>query len=64
MTGKLSKNFHGVGIGPLSKILAVNVVVKEYLERRFAEPVLFLFLPEMGLLGIQANSKKNPSIFL
>ena len=24
MTGKLSKNFHGVGIGPLSKILAVN----------------------------------------
>ena len=32
MTGKLSKNFHGVGIGPLSKILAVNrnliVVVK------------------------------------
>ena len=25
MTGKLSKNFHGVGIGSLSKILAVNV---------------------------------------
>ena len=25
MTGKLSKNFHGVGIGPLSKILAVKV---------------------------------------
>ena len=24
MTGELSKNFHGVGIGPLSKILAVN----------------------------------------
>ena len=24
MTGKLSKNFHGVGIGPLSKILAVQ----------------------------------------
>ena len=24
MTGKLSKNFHGVGIGPLSKILAVK----------------------------------------
>ena len=24
MTGALSKNFHGVGIGPLSKILAVN----------------------------------------
>ena len=24
MSGKLSKNFHGVGIGPLSKILAVK----------------------------------------
>ena len=24
MTGRLSKKFHGVGIGPLSKILAVN----------------------------------------
>ena len=24
MTGRLSKNFHGVGIGPLSKMLAVN----------------------------------------
>ena len=27
MTGKLSKNFHGVGIGPLSKIYAVKVLV-------------------------------------
>ena len=26
MTGKLSKNFHGVGIGPLSNILAVNSI--------------------------------------
>ena len=25
MTFELSKNFHGVGIGPLSKILAVNI---------------------------------------
>ena len=24
MTGKLCKNFHGIGIVPLSKILAVN----------------------------------------
>ena len=24
MTGKLSKNFHGVGIGPLSNMLAVK----------------------------------------
>ena len=28
MTGKLSKNFHGVGIGPLSKILAVKSQLK------------------------------------
>ena len=28
MTGKLSKNFHGVGIGPLSKILAVKAYSK------------------------------------
>ena len=26
MTGKLSKNFHGVGIGPFSKILAVKIL--------------------------------------
>jgi hypothetical protein len=25
MTGELSKNFHGVGIGPLSKILDVKI---------------------------------------
>ena len=36
----------------------LNVVVKEYLKRRFAEPVKFLFLLEMGLLSIHANSKK------
>ena len=28
MTGELSKNFHGVGIGPLSKILAVKRISK------------------------------------
>ena len=27
MTGRLSKNFHGVGIGPLSKILAVKAIL-------------------------------------
>ena len=27
MTGKLSMNFHGVGIGPLSKILAVKILL-------------------------------------
>ena len=28
MTGRLSKNFHGVGIGPLSKILAVKTLLE------------------------------------
>ena len=30
MTGKLSKNFHGVGIGPLSNIL---VVKRDYVKK-------------------------------
>ena len=30
MTGKLSKNFHRVGIGPLSKILAVKNCLRKY----------------------------------
>ena len=30
MTGKLSKNFHGVCIGPLSKIYAVNVFIGDF----------------------------------
>ena len=30
MTGKLSKNFHGVGIGPLSNILAVKSLPNAY----------------------------------
>ena len=35
MTGRLSKNFHGVGIAPLSKILAV----KSFLLYNFQEKV-------------------------
>ena len=34
MIGKLSENFHGVGIGPLSKILAVKKNIREK-KRRF-----------------------------
>ena len=29
MTGKLSKNFHGVGIGPPSKVLAVKKKIQQ-----------------------------------
>ena len=38
MTDELSKKFHGVGIGPLSKILAVKLIVDCTLE-------LHAFLP-------------------
>ena len=37
MTFELSKNFHGVGIGPLSKILAVNNKSKAHLTLFFLE---------------------------
>ena len=33
MTGKLSKNFHGVGIGPLSKILAIKGLFTNYVDK-------------------------------
>ena len=41
MTGKLSKNFHGVGIGPLSNILAVKGLVIF-----FKDQLIFLNLSE------------------
>ena len=36
MTGEPAKNFHGVGIGPLSKILAVKSKMKSEKPTRFA----------------------------
>jgi hypothetical protein len=35
------------------------VVTKEIVERRDGEPIKFLFLPKMGLLGSQAGNEKN-----
>ena len=35
MTGKLSKNFHGVGIGPLSKIYSVKYATKKQSTKKF-----------------------------
>ena len=35
MTGKQSKNFHGVGIGPLSKILTVKYLLTYYGNQKF-----------------------------
>ena len=44
MTGGLSKNFHGVGIGPLSKILAVKLSEKSCKQGKKRETYdLFVF---------------------
>ena len=40
MTGELSKKFHGVGIGPLSNILAVKIK-KDFLSSYLLDLVLF-----------------------
>ena len=40
--------------------MSIIVFIKEIVERRHKEPIKFLFLPKMGLLGSQAsNEKKN-----
>ena len=36
-----------------------NHLNKEIVERKHGEPIKFLFLPKMGLLGIQASNEKN-----
>jgi hypothetical protein len=35
-----------------------HVLIKEIVERRHGEPIKFLFLPKMGLLGSQAGNEK------
>ena len=49
MTGQLSKNFHEVGIGPLSKILAVKLLTtrNKILALQSKSPVLQLTTPCM-----------------
>ena len=37
---------------------AGTALAKEYIERRLIEPVKFLLLPKMGLLGSIASTKK------
>ena len=32
---------------------------KEIVERRYGEPIKFLFLPKIGLLGSQASTEKK-----
>ena len=38
---------------------AEYVHIKEIVERRHGEPIKFLFLPKMGLLGSQASTEKK-----
>ena len=44
MTGKLSKNFHGVGIGPLSKMYAVKYFLMQF---------MFVYFHKNGLDAIK-----------
>ena len=36
-----------------------RIAIKEIVERRHREPIKFLFLPKMGLLGSQASTEKK-----
>ena len=52
--------------GYFKKYVMVNTIFvwlivegKEIVERRHGEPIKFLFLPKMGLLGSQAGKEKN-----
>ena len=51
MTGKLSKNFHGVAVGPLSNILAVK-------EEGWKKVLLLL----LKVNSITANQKFVPQV--
>ena len=43
MTGGLSKNFHGVGIGPLSEILAVKCIPNNKQANEFRKSLVPLY---------------------
>ena len=49
----LSKTFEG------KYMLKYAKTTKEIVERRHGEPIRFLFLRKMGLLGSQASNEKN-----
>ena len=53
MTGGLSKNFHGVGIGPLSKILAVK-----YLSKSISFIYEWFFHCFLGILFLPRKSSR------
>ena len=61
MTFELSKNFHGVGIGPLSKILAVKIFALQFMPLIF-KPIAGvekIFLIKSVLLSFARLFSKN-----
>ena len=63
MTDKLSKNFHGVGIGPLSKILAVkSLTISNYIpwDQNSSGIELYLNFPkELSMYISKPNLTQN-----
>ena len=47
MTGKLSENFHGVGIGPLSKILAVKYRLNRFITHYLSTMYVCILLDDL-----------------
>ena len=47
------------GLGFQKKLRTFKVVYKEIVEKRHGEPIKFIFLSKMGLLGSQASNEKN-----
>ena len=43
----------------LLEIESLQGIIKEIVERRHGEPIKFIFLPKMGLLGNQAGKEKK-----
>ena len=63
MTFELSKNFHGVGIGPFSKILAVKVISPNsmaFSEYRYFIKIAFLEINSTH--GATSECKKIPMV--
>ena len=59
MTGGLSKNFHGVGIGPLSKILAVKYICYKTIFSSIIFYPINLFLSKSHCLDLELNCQKT-----
>ena len=56
MTGRLSKNFHGIGIGPLSKILTVDILPHGTL--------CFVGFGFLAVCSMESGAKKLENIYI